>query len=169
MLVHWSFIIGVWYFWGIAACKHLFWVNSVDICSTSLLCKNTKTLIIHTVASPQRLRFMVHVFCLWSHEGFSAFNRLAAQFTPYSWTDFEWKPTLSLKRWLAMLGVITMVNIKSWHISHYMYTYTFTLINLLRTLNCIFRIFCCVRWLVGNNISIILQVDMFLVNLFLIF
>ncbi|XP_067935492.1 phosphatidylserine synthase 2-like [Watersipora subatra] len=35
-------------------------------------------------------------------------QRLAAQFTPYSWTDFQWKPTLSLKRWLAMLGVIAM-------------------------------------------------------------
>jgi len=33
-------------------------------------------------------------------------KRIALQFTPYSWTDYEWKPSSSLKRWLAMLGVI---------------------------------------------------------------
>lgn len=36
--------------------------------------------------------------------------RVAAQFTPYSWTDFDWRPTSSLKRWLAMLGVISIVS-----------------------------------------------------------
>jgi len=36
-------------------------------------------------------------------------QRLAAQFTPYSWTDFDWKPTVSLQRWLAMLAVIAVV------------------------------------------------------------
>ncbi|PVD33310.1 hypothetical protein C0Q70_04563 [Pomacea canaliculata] len=35
-------------------------------------------------------------------------KRLAAQFTPYSWTDFDWKPTSSLKRWMAMLAVIAI-------------------------------------------------------------
>lgn len=35
-------------------------------------------------------------------------KRLALQFTPYSWTDFDWKPLSSLKRWLAMIGVIGM-------------------------------------------------------------
>ena len=44
-------------------------------------------------------------------------QRLAAQFTPYSWTDFQWKPTLSLKRWLAMLCVIVMVSgTIPWHV-----------------------------------------------------
>lgn len=37
-------------------------------------------------------------------------KRLAAQFTPYSWTDFDWKPTSSLKRWMAMLAVIAIVS-----------------------------------------------------------
>ncbi|KAK2177964.1 hypothetical protein NP493_570g03007 [Ridgeia piscesae] len=35
-------------------------------------------------------------------------SRILRQFTPYSWTDFDWKPTSSLKRWLAMLGVMAM-------------------------------------------------------------
>ncbi|XP_078667496.1 phosphatidylserine synthase 2-like isoform X6 [Branchiostoma floridae x Branchiostoma belcheri] len=35
-------------------------------------------------------------------------RRMVAQFTPYNWTSFDWKPTLSLKRWLAVLGIIAM-------------------------------------------------------------
>ncbi|XP_067655372.1 phosphatidylserine synthase 2-like [Haliotis asinina] len=35
-------------------------------------------------------------------------RRVAAQFTPYSWTDFDWRPTASLKRWCAMCGVIAI-------------------------------------------------------------
>lgn len=35
-------------------------------------------------------------------------KRLAQQFTPYRWTDFDWRPTSSLKRWLSMLAVISM-------------------------------------------------------------
>ncbi|KAJ8299437.1 hypothetical protein KUTeg_023497 [Tegillarca granosa] len=35
-------------------------------------------------------------------------KRFALQFTPHSWTDFDWKPTSSLKRWFAMLGVIAV-------------------------------------------------------------
>jgi phosphatidylserine synthase 2 len=38
-------------------------------------------------------------------------KRLALQFTPYSWTDFDWRPLSSLKRWLAMLGVIAIVSL----------------------------------------------------------
>ena len=37
-------------------------------------------------------------------------KRLAAQFTPYSWTDFDWRPASSLKRWMAMLAVIAIVS-----------------------------------------------------------
>jgi len=33
-------------------------------------------------------------------------TRILKQFTPYSWTDFDWRPTSSLKRWVSMLGVI---------------------------------------------------------------
>lgn len=35
-------------------------------------------------------------------------KRLALQFTPYSWTDFNWRPTSSLIRWLAVLGIIVI-------------------------------------------------------------
>ncbi|KAK3583279.1 hypothetical protein CHS0354_011167 [Potamilus streckersoni] len=35
-------------------------------------------------------------------------KRLALQFTPYSWTDFNWQPTSSMRRWIAMLLVIAM-------------------------------------------------------------
>ncbi|GFR70841.1 phosphatidylserine synthase [Elysia marginata] len=46
---------------------------------------------------------------MWNIPTYSGkLKRLAEQFTPYSWTDYDWKPTASLKRWLAMLGVISM-------------------------------------------------------------
>uniref|UniRef100_A0A672I033 Phosphatidylserine synthase n=1 Tax=Salarias fasciatus TaxID=181472 RepID=A0A672I033_SALFA len=35
-------------------------------------------------------------------------KRIAFQFTPYSWVKFEWKPASSLRRWLAVLGIIFM-------------------------------------------------------------
>ena len=36
-------------------------------------------------------------------------KRIVSQFTPYCWVPFEWKPTQSLGRWLAILGVIVLV------------------------------------------------------------
>ncbi|XP_013777085.1 phosphatidylserine synthase 2-like [Limulus polyphemus] len=33
-------------------------------------------------------------------------KRIAAQFGPHSWTDFEWKPTITLNRWLFVLVMI---------------------------------------------------------------
>ncbi|XP_063108074.1 phosphatidylserine synthase 2 isoform X3 [Cavia porcellus] len=33
-------------------------------------------------------------------------KRIAFQFTPYSWVRFEWKPASSLRRWLAVCGII---------------------------------------------------------------
>jgi len=35
-------------------------------------------------------------------------KRIVDQFTPYNWVPFEWKPTQSLGRWLAILGVIVL-------------------------------------------------------------
>uniref|UniRef100_A0A8C6M8S6 Phosphatidylserine synthase n=1 Tax=Nothobranchius furzeri TaxID=105023 RepID=A0A8C6M8S6_NOTFU len=35
-------------------------------------------------------------------------KRIAFQFTPYSWVKFEWRPASSLRRWLAVLGIIFM-------------------------------------------------------------
>ncbi|XP_055436394.1 phosphatidylserine synthase 2 isoform X1 [Bubalus kerabau] len=33
-------------------------------------------------------------------------KRIVFQFTPYSWVRFEWKPASSLRRWLAVCGII---------------------------------------------------------------
>jgi len=35
-------------------------------------------------------------------------KRIIAQFGPHSWIDFDWRPTASLYRWLATLGVIAL-------------------------------------------------------------
>ncbi|XP_071509652.1 phosphatidylserine synthase 2-like [Diadema antillarum] len=35
-------------------------------------------------------------------------KRMMLQFTPYSWTRFEWRPTENLKRWIAVLVIVTM-------------------------------------------------------------
>lgn len=35
-------------------------------------------------------------------------TRILKQFTPYVWTDFDWRPTSSLKRWISMLWLISM-------------------------------------------------------------
>ncbi|XP_064634708.1 phosphatidylserine synthase 2-like isoform X2 [Lineus longissimus] len=44
---------------------------------------------------------------LWNiHSYRGKLRRLALQFSPYSWMDFDWRPTDSLKRWLALVGVI---------------------------------------------------------------
>lgn len=36
-------------------------------------------------------------------------KRIVFQFTPYSWVRFEWKPASSLRRWLAVCGIILVV------------------------------------------------------------
>ncbi|XP_063960758.1 phosphatidylserine synthase 2-like [Lytechinus pictus] len=35
-------------------------------------------------------------------------KRMILQFTPYSWTRFEWRPTENLNRWLAVLAICTL-------------------------------------------------------------
>lgn len=37
-------------------------------------------------------------------------SRVLSQFTPYVWTEFDWRPTSSLKRWLSMHFVTAMVS-----------------------------------------------------------
>lgn len=37
-------------------------------------------------------------------------KRIVFQFTPYSWVKFEWKPASSLRRWLAVCGIIFVVS-----------------------------------------------------------
>ncbi|XP_029652149.1 phosphatidylserine synthase 2 [Octopus sinensis] len=61
----------------------------------------------------QTLRYLslkqYHWRGMWNIPTYSGkLRRVAAQFTPYSWTDYEWTPTSSLKRWMAMLGVIAI-------------------------------------------------------------
>ena len=49
---------------------------------------------------------------MWNIPSYSGkLGRIAMQFTPYNWVPFEWKPTQSLGRWLAILGVITLVSL----------------------------------------------------------
>lgn len=44
-----------------------------------------------------------------SHVSRGKMKRIAFQFTPYSWVRFEWKPASSLRRWLAVCGIILVV------------------------------------------------------------
>jgi len=37
-------------------------------------------------------------------------RRLLRQFTPYVWTEFDWRPTSSLTRWFSMLIIIGVVS-----------------------------------------------------------
>ncbi|XP_060556439.1 phosphatidylserine synthase 2-like [Ruditapes philippinarum] len=46
---------------------------------------------------------------MWNIPTYSGkMKRVALQFTPYSWTDFNWKPTSSLIRWFATLGIFVI-------------------------------------------------------------
>ncbi|KAK3103672.1 hypothetical protein FSP39_020900 [Pinctada imbricata] len=46
---------------------------------------------------------------MWNIPTYSGkMKRFALQFTPYSWTDFDWRPLSSLSRWIAMLCVIAI-------------------------------------------------------------
>ncbi|XP_066922563.1 phosphatidylserine synthase 2-like [Clytia hemisphaerica] len=53
-----------------------------------------------------------HWRSLWSIPTYSGkFYRFMGQFTPYSWRKFSWCATYSLKRWLAVLGLIVMFSL----------------------------------------------------------
>ncbi|CAH1786738.1 unnamed protein product [Owenia fusiformis] len=46
---------------------------------------------------------------MWNIPGYKGkLWRVFQQFGPYSWTDFDWRPVSSLKRWLAMIFIIFM-------------------------------------------------------------
>ncbi|CAH3171973.1 unnamed protein product [Porites lobata] len=46
---------------------------------------------------------------LWNIPSYSGkFKRVAEQFTPYSWTSYNWKATTSLTRWLAVCGITAL-------------------------------------------------------------
>lgn len=38
-------------------------------------------------------------------------KRMIAQFGPYDWIQFEWRPLSSLGRWCATLGIVFIVSI----------------------------------------------------------
>ncbi|CAF4474329.1 unnamed protein product, partial [Rotaria sp. Silwood2] len=40
---------------------------------------------------------------LYNWRGISKLMHVLGQFTPHDWPEFDWRPTASLKRWLAML------------------------------------------------------------------
>lgn len=53
-----------------------------------------------------------HWHGLWSiHSYTGKLRRLAAQFSPYMWMDFDWRPTLNFKRWIMMLNTIVFFSI----------------------------------------------------------
>lgn len=53
-----------------------------------------------------------HWRSLWNIPTYSGkFYRFMGQFTPYSWRKFKWSATDSLKRWLAVLGIIFMFSL----------------------------------------------------------
>ncbi|PAA60533.1 hypothetical protein BOX15_Mlig034026g2, partial [Macrostomum lignano] len=46
---------------------------------------------------------------MWNIPGYKGkLKRFVLQFTPYRWTDFDWTPTKSFRRWVIMLMVIAM-------------------------------------------------------------
>ncbi|PAA93971.1 hypothetical protein BOX15_Mlig025942g2, partial [Macrostomum lignano] len=46
---------------------------------------------------------------MWNIPSYSGkLKRMVLQFTPYRWTEFDWSPTKSLKRWLLVLLLIAM-------------------------------------------------------------
>lgn len=47
------------------------------------------------------------IWFVFPHRG--KMKRIAFQFTPYSWVKFEWKPASSLRRWLAVCGIMFVV------------------------------------------------------------
>ncbi|THD22289.1 Phosphatidylserine synthase [Fasciola hepatica] len=47
---------------------------------------------------------------MWKIPGYRGkLHRVLLQFTPHRWTDFDWKPTGSLKRWLGTLVLCALV------------------------------------------------------------
>lgn len=58
--------------------------------------------------------------CLWKGQARALLfcrgkmKRIVFQFTPYSWVKFEWKPASSLRRWLAVCGIIFVVRRLLW-------------------------------------------------------
>lgn len=76
------------------------WIMDVLVCNGLGIYLGMKTLN-YLSMKPYHWRGM------WNISGYGGkIKRIALQFTPYSWTDFNWKPLSSLKRWLAVLGII---------------------------------------------------------------
>ncbi|XP_076450814.1 phosphatidylserine synthase 2-like [Babylonia areolata] len=78
------------------------WIMDAIVCNGLGIYLGMKTLN-YLSMKPYHWRGMWNI-----HSYGGRLRRLAAQFTPYRWTDFDWRPMSSLKRWMAMLGVIAI-------------------------------------------------------------
>lgn len=78
------------------------WIMDFLICNTLGIYMGMKTLRYLSLKP-------YHWQGIWNIRSYrEKMSRLGAQFMPYSWTDFDWRPTTSLKRWLAVLSVIAV-------------------------------------------------------------
>lgn len=76
------------------------WIMDVIVCNGFGIYLGMKTLN-YLSMKPYHWRGM------WNISGYRGkMKRIALQFTPYSWTDFNWKPLSSFKRWVAVLCII---------------------------------------------------------------
>jgi phosphatidylserine synthase 2 len=78
------------------------WLMDVIICNGCGIYLGMKTLK-YLSMKPYHWRGM------WSIQSYRGkINRVLRQFTPYVWTEFDWRPTSSIKRWFSMLLIIAM-------------------------------------------------------------
>ncbi|XP_002735878.1 phosphatidylserine synthase 2-like [Saccoglossus kowalevskii] len=79
------------------------WIMDAAICNSIGIYAGWKTLEYLNIKQ-------YHWINLWKIPTYRGkVKRIAAQFTPYSWTRYDWKPTASFKRWLAVLAVISVI------------------------------------------------------------
>ncbi|XP_071809454.1 phosphatidylserine synthase 2-like [Asterias amurensis] len=85
-----------------AECWWDHWVLDVIICNGAGIWLGMKTLNYLNMKKYQWSG-------LWKIPSYSGkLKRIVLQFTPYSWTRFDWQPTANITRWLAVLGIISM-------------------------------------------------------------
>lgn len=76
------------------------WIMDVMLCNSMGIWLGMKTVKYLSMKT-------YHWRGLWTYTTYRGkFTRIAKQFTPYIYTDFDWRPTLSLKRWLSMLVIV---------------------------------------------------------------
>lgn len=79
------------------------WIMDVIVCNGAGIFVGMKTLKFLQM-KPYRWR------SLWTIPTFSGkIKRVATQFTPYYWVEFDWRPTSSLKRWMFTLIIVALI------------------------------------------------------------